>query len=69
MRPPAIDVRLFLDAPGESWAYVVKRSGEVIAATDGDDHFSSIGEALKAALADASDTLQSKKKGVGHAAS
>ena len=69
MRPPAIDVRLFLDAPGESWAYVVKQSGEVIAASDGDDHYSRIGEALKAALADASDTLQSKREGGGHAAS
>ena len=69
MRPPSIDVRLFLDAPGESWAYVVKQSGEVIAASDGDDHYAHIGEALKAALIDANDTLQSKKQGGGNAAS
>ena len=60
MRPPSLDVRLFLDAPGESWAYIVKRSGEVIAASDGDDHFAHVGEALKAALAEANDTMRRK---------
>jgi hypothetical protein len=60
MRPPAFEFRLFLDVPGESWNYIVKRSGEVVAASDGDDHYSRIGEALKAALLDAQETIKSQ---------
>jgi hypothetical protein len=53
MTPPKFEVRLSLLAPGESWAYVVRRSGEVIAASTGDDHYEHIGETLKAAMTDA----------------
>ena len=62
MRPPEFEFRLILDAPGDSWAYVVRRSGEVIAAYDGDDHYSRIGEALKAALLDASETMKREER-------
>lgn len=60
MRPPSIDVRIFLDVPDEGWAYVVKQSGEIIAASDGDDHYLHIGEALKAALAEANEAMKRK---------
>ena len=66
MRPPAYEFRLFLDAPGESWNYIVKRSGEVIAASDGDDHLSNLAEVLKAAVSDASETIRAMNQGGSH---
>jgi hypothetical protein len=63
MRPPEIEVRLTLTAPGESWSYIVRRHGEVLAAFDGDDHFSNIGEALKAAIQDAKQTISNRSQG------
>jgi hypothetical protein len=58
-----MDVHLTLRAPGESWSYIVRRQGEVLAAFDGDDHFSHIGEALKAAILDAQETIRTRSEG------
>ena len=49
MRPPALEIRLILSAPGMGWDYTVRKMGETIAAGDG---FPQPGAALVAAVAE-----------------
>jgi len=57
MRPPALEIRLILSAPGMGWEYVAKRRGETIAASDGEG-FTNSGRALMAAVAQVKSDIQ-----------
>jgi hypothetical protein len=57
MKPPALEVRLILSAPGMNWEYIVRRCGEVIAASDGDACLESAGKAMVAGFAEAKANL------------
>lgn len=52
MKPPALEIRLILSAPGMGWEYVARKAGEVIAASDGDAPFAQPGAALVACVAE-----------------
>jgi hypothetical protein len=60
---PAMEVRLYMVKPGQGWEYTVRRMGEIIAASDGDDHHEHIAQALKAALLEAQATIKQGKEG------
>lgn len=62
MRPPALEIRLILSAPGMGWEYVAKRRGENIAASDGES-FDHPGKALMAAVADVKAGLHPEQEG------
>lgn len=49
MRPPALEIRLILSAPGMGWEYVARKNGEAIAASDGEG-FDQPGPALMACI-------------------
>lgn len=51
MRPPALEIRLMLSAPGMGWEYVARKNGEAIAASDG-EAFDQPGRALMACVAE-----------------
>lgn len=52
MKPPAMEIRLIMSAPGMGWEYIAKRQGEAIAASDGDTRYSNLREALIACVAE-----------------
>ncbi len=52
MKPPAIEIRLLLSAPGMGWEYVARKHGEAIAASDGDARYPQPGAALVACVAE-----------------
>lgn len=52
MRPPALEIKLILSAPGMGWEYVARKQGEAFAASDGDGHFEQPGAALCACIAE-----------------
>jgi hypothetical protein len=39
MKPPAIEIKLILSAPGMGWEFVARKCGETIAASDGDGRY------------------------------
>jgi hypothetical protein len=49
MRPPALEIRLILSAPGMGWEYAARKHGETIAASDGEG-FDQPGRALMACI-------------------
>ena len=51
MRPPVLEIRLILSAPGMGWEYVARKHGEAIAASDGET-FDQPGRALMACVAE-----------------
>jgi hypothetical protein len=57
-----MEVRLIRHTAGESWEYSVREHGSVLAASNGDDHYSTIAEALKAALLDAQESIRSRSE-------
>jgi hypothetical protein len=59
---PAMEVRLYMVKPGEGWEYTVRRMGEIIAASDGDNHYEHVGQALKAAITEAQATVKQRSK-------
>lgn len=62
MKPLAMEVRLYMVRPGEGWEYTVRRMGEIIAASDGDARHEHVGQALKAALAEAQANLRAQRE-------
>lgn len=52
MKPPALEIKLILSAPGMGWEYVAQKCGEVIAASDGDAIHPQPGAALVACVAE-----------------
>jgi len=52
MRPPAVEIRLILSAPGMGWEYIARKRGEAIAASDGDAPYENPGAALIACVAE-----------------
>lgn len=65
MRPPAIEIRLILSAPGMGWEYVARKCGEVIVASDGDAPFAHAGAALIACVAEIKAGLSGRAAGDG----
>lgn len=59
----AMDIRLYMARPGEGWEFTVRRLGEIIAASDGDDRFEHVGQALKAALLEAQASVKQAREG------
>lgn len=57
MKPPAMQVTLTLQEPGEGWHYCVLRRGVTLANSDGET-FANAGPALKAAIEQAQATLR-----------
>ena len=60
MKPPAMEIRLILSAPGMGWEYIARKQGEAIAASDGDARYSQPGAALVACVAEVKRTLSGK---------
>lgn len=52
MKPPALEIRLILSAPGAGWHYIARKHGEPIAASDGDAVYPQPGVALNACVAE-----------------
>jgi len=52
MRPPALEIRLILSAPGMGWEYIARKAGQIIAASDGDASHPQPGAALVACVAE-----------------
>lgn len=65
MKPPALEIKLILSAPGMGWEYVARYCGEVIAASDGDAPFGRVGEALHACSAEINAWVSAKVGGDG----
>lgn len=63
MKPPALEIKLILSAPGMGWEYVARKSGEVFAASDGDAPFANAGAALIACIAEIKAGLPGKAAG------
>jgi hypothetical protein len=59
---PAMEVRFTKHTAVESWEYVVRAQGVVLAASNGDDHYSTIAEALKAALLDVQESIRRRSE-------
>ena len=59
MKPPAMEIRLTLAAPGAGWEYLARKKGESIAASDG-DCFQNPGLALVACVAEVKASLEQK---------
>jgi len=57
MKPPAMEIRLILSAPGMGWEYIARKQGEAIAASDGDARYPQPGAALVACVAEIKQTL------------
>ena len=62
MRPPALEIKLILVRPGAGWEFVVRRLGEVIAASDGDANLENVGVALKAAWSEIQELVRQRKE-------
>lgn len=60
MKPPALEIRLILSAPGMGWQYVVRKQGEAIAASDGDEYHPQPGHALIAAIRETKSGMSSE---------
>lgn len=52
MKPPAMEIRLIMSAPGMGWEYIVRGQGEAIAASDGGTCYGNLREALIACVAE-----------------
>jgi hypothetical protein len=52
MKPPAIEIKLILSAPGMGWEYSARKCGETVAASDGDGRYPKLGAALTACVAE-----------------
>ena len=61
MRPPALEIRLILSAPGMGWEYIARQRGEVIAASEGDG-YPDMGRALVACAAEIKAALAYRKE-------
>lgn len=62
MKPPAMQVTLTLQEPGEGWHFCVLRRGAILADSDGET-FSNTGYALKAAIEEAHTNLHATPGG------
>jgi hypothetical protein len=58
-----MEVSFIKHSAGESWEYSVREHGSVLAASSGDDHYSTIAEALKAAMLDVQETIRTRSEG------
>lgn len=52
MKPPAMEIRLMMSAPGMGWEYIARKQGEAIAASDGDTRYDNLRAALIACVAE-----------------
>lgn len=52
MKPPALEIRLILSAPGAGWEYIARKQGEPIAASDSGAVYPQPGAALIACVAE-----------------
>lgn len=61
MKPPAIEIKLILSAPGMGWEYIAREQGEAIAASDGDARYDTAGRALVACFAEVKAVLAQRR--------
>ena len=63
MKPPALEIRLILPAPGASWEYIARKQGEPIAASDSGAVYPQPGAALIACVSEIKAGLSRKGGG------